>query len=120
MFRLILLGTLIFIAIAFLYDYLKKKESQKQGGEQKPKKAYKKYQAKIDPAESWVQVFETANRDEALKIKARMEEEDVRVILIEQAKKDIQGNVPPGTGLVVPKAHLSRAQNLVCRYLEQH
>jgi len=121
MFRLFLILALLIVAIAYLYDWLKKNRSQTASkGDAPPKKIYKRYQEKSKPQESWVQVFETATSEEANRLKARLEEEDVRVVIVEQAKKDLQGNVPPGISLIVPKSHLRAAQNLICRYLEQH
>ena len=108
------------VAIAYIYDWLKKRQAGEAGSNgSTPKKIYKRYQAKPGPQEAWTPVFETADREEATRLKARLEEEDVRVILVEQAKKDIAGNTPPGISLVVPNSHLRTAQNLICRYLEQ-
>ena len=118
--RLILISAALMVAIAYIYDWLKKRQASEPGSVTlAPKKIYKRYQAKVDPQEAWAAVYETANREEATHLKARLEEQDVRVILVEQAKKDIAGNTPPGISLVVPKSHLRSAQNLICRYLEQ-
>jgi len=120
MIRTLLFVAILIVGIAFLYDWLKKRESQQSEKDKTPKKAYKKYQAKINPQEPWVEIFETAEREEVTRLKVRLEEEDINVILIEQGKKDLQGNVPPGISLAVPKSHAQSAQNLICRYLEHN
>jgi len=118
--RFILISAAFMVALAYLYDWLKKRAAGQTSQSVDPiKKIYKRYQAKVDPQEPWIQLYETANREEALHLKARLEEQDVKIILVEQAKKDLSGNVPPGISLAVPRSHLRNAQNLLCRYLEQ-
>ena len=117
--RILLISAAVVVGLAYLYDWMKKKKLQLPNV--KPKeKVYKRYQAKIDPHEIWVQVYETDKREEASNIKARLEEQDIKVILFEQAKKSLKGESPPGVGVVVPKAHLKSAQSLIFRYLESH
>lgn len=73
---------------------------------------------KLKPGEMWVQVFETSMKEEARAIQMRLEEEDLSVILFEQAKKNISGDTPAGIGVAVPKEESSYAQQLIFRYLE--
>jgi hypothetical protein len=106
---------LVFLAAAavlgiYLAEIYKKRKSP---GPQETRKLIK-----TDPRDLWAQVFETRERDEAARIKARLEEGDIRVIVFEQAKKDLDGKTPPGIGLAVPKPDLERAQSQICRYLE--
>jgi len=117
--RLILIGALFMIALAYLYDWLKRNQVN-YPKPQPPVNIFKRSKAKIDPQETWIQVFETSEKDEALSLKARLEEEDIKAILFEQAKRDLQGNTPPGIGLAVPRSALQTAQSLICRYLETH
>ncbi|HNV85967.1 MAG TPA: hypothetical protein PKL97_03235 [Candidatus Omnitrophota bacterium] len=63
----------------------------------------------------WAQVYETALRDEALRIQARLEEEGIECIVYEQGKKDIYGKPLPGIGVSVPKPSLSLAQKIISR-----
>jgi hypothetical protein len=70
--------------------------------------------------EMWIQLYETNSQDEAQKIKAYLEELEVKNIQYEQGKKGIDGNPLPGIGLAVPKSHLRRAQNLLFRFLERN
>src|SRR5258706_5639696 len=95
---LLLASALFIIGIALLYDWLKRKE-ETSARSSVSHKAFKQYRPKVDPQEPWVQVFETSEKDEVVKLKARLEEEDIKAILFEQAKKDLQGGTPPGIGL---------------------
>ena len=123
MFRLLLMLLLFVIGVAMFYDYLKKKQlnnSHTSSKKSSLKKIYQRYQAKADPNEIWVQVFESDNLNEMKRLKALLEEGDLQVILFEQAKKDIEGNVPPRFGITTPKSNLTAAQNIICRYLEHN
>jgi hypothetical protein len=114
MFRLLVFFALLIIGLVFFYDWLKKQQART-----KPLKTSRKpIPSAGHPREIWTQVFETADPEEAGRIKARLEEENIRVILFEQAKKDLQGHVPPGVGLVVPRNSVKQAQGLIFRYLE--
>ncbi len=117
--RLVILGAILMIALAYLYDWLKRKQVS-YPKLQPPSNLFKRNRFKIDPQELWVQVFETSEREEAERLKARLEEEDIKTIMVEQAKRDLQGNTPPGIGLAVPRSALITAQSLICRYLESH
>ncbi len=75
---------------------------------------------KLKPGETWVQVFETASREEAAFIQMRLEEENIAVTVFEQAKKNLSGVTPPGFGIVVPKEQSPYAQQLIFRYLERN
>lgn len=73
------------------------------------------FKAKRNPMETWVQVYETADLNEAKMIQARLQEEDLDCIVYEQGKKDIHGNEPKGVGVAVPKSGINRAQNVISR-----
>ena len=64
---------------------------------------------------NWVQVYETASREEAEQIQYRLEEEAVECILYEQGKKDIYGTPLRGIGIAVPKTSLALAQKIISR-----
>lgn len=117
--RLVIFGALLMIALAYLYDWLKRKDPSFPKTHL-PSNIFKRPNTKTDPQELWVQVFETSEREEAVSLKARLEEENIKTIMVEQAKRDLQGNTPPGIGLAVPKSALITAQSLICRYLENH
>lgn len=78
-----------------------------------------KKKKKLKPGEVWIQIFETASRDEARAIQMRLEEEDISITVFEQAKKSLSGETPPGFGMVVPKEQSAYAQQLIFRYLER-
>ena len=117
--RLVILGAVLMIALAYLYDWLKRNQASFPKS-QPPSHLFKRSRSKADPQELWAQVFETSEREEAERLKARLEEEDIKVIMIEQAKRDLHGNTPPGIGIAVPRSALITAQSLICRYLENH
>lgn len=69
--------------------------------------------------DAWIQIYETASKDEADQLKAHFEELEIQSILYEQGKKGIDGHQNPGIGFAVPKTQLSRAQNLLFRFLDR-
>ncbi len=71
--------------------------------------------SKKDPAENWVQVYETSSMDEAKALQARLQEEEIECVVYEQGKKDIYGNSPAGIGIAVPKSAMTYAQEIVAR-----
>ena len=64
---------------------------------------------------TWVQVYDTDSVDDAKRILARLEEEELECILYEQGRKDVHGNALKGFGIAVPRSLVSRAQNLLSR-----
>jgi len=73
--------------------------------------------AKHNPLEVWMQVFETDALDEARRLQARIQEEEVACIVYEQGKKDIHGNELRGIGVAVPKTATRLAQSIISRML---
>lgn len=93
---------------------------KRQGGESenpyaaKPARSFK---PKRSPMEPWVQVYETAEMNEARSLQARLQEEEVECVVYEQGKKDIYGNFMKGIGLAVPKTAMNLAQKIINRLL---
>ena len=116
---------LLYLLILGMTLYLLSRIGQLQGGLSLPKppapepgpKPNKWFRPKRSPAEPWVQVFETASMEEAKVLQARLQEEEVECVIYEQGKKDIHGNTLKGIGIVVPKAAMTLAQNLISRLL---
>ncbi len=75
------------------------------------------FKAKSDPREVWMQVYETDSMEEARKLQARLQEEEIECVVYEQGKKDIHGNVLKGVGLAVPKTAGSHSQGLIARMM---
>ncbi|MBI4398030.1 MAG: hypothetical protein HY586_02770 [Candidatus Omnitrophica bacterium] len=69
--------------------------------------------------ESWIQIYETASKEEADQLRAHFEELEIQSITFEQGKKNIEGKNLPGIGFAVPKTQMSRAQNLLFRFLDR-
>lgn len=65
--------------------------------------------------EPWVQVYETASPEDAQRIQARLEEEEVECLVYEQGKKDIEGQSLKGIGIAVPKSAVPLAQRVISR-----
>ena len=75
----------------------------------------KKFRAKSNPRETWMQVYETATLQEARALQARLQEEEVQCVVYEQGKKDIHGNELKGVGIAVPKSLSRLAQSIISR-----
>lgn len=75
------------------------------------------FRAKRNPAEVWVQVYETATLEEARPLQARLQEEELECVVYEQGKKDIHGNALKGIGIAVPKTMAGHAQGIISRLL---
>ncbi|MBI3317453.1 MAG: hypothetical protein HYZ85_05585 [Candidatus Omnitrophica bacterium] len=75
------------------------------------------FRAKRNPAEVWVQVYETATLEEARPLQARLQEEEVECVVYEQGKKDIHGNALKGIGIAVPRTLAGQAQRIISRIL---
>ena len=73
------------------------------------------FRPKINPRETWLQVYETASLQEAQDLQARLQEEEIECILYEQGKRDIHGNSLKGIGVAVPKTAASQAQRIISR-----
>ena len=78
-------------------------------------KARRLFRAKTNPGEMWVQVYETADFEEAKLLQARLQEDEVECLLYEQGKKDIHGNFLKGVGIAVPKSAAAHAQRIISR-----
>lgn len=74
---------------------------------------------RVPKGERWAQVYETDRPEEVQLLQARLEENDIPVLVYEQGKKDLSGRPLPGIGLLVPRPKLADAQAVVVRYLEQ-
>ncbi len=76
-----------------------------------------RFAAKTSPGEIWSQLYETDSLEDLNALRMRLGEENVNFIAFEQGKRDSQGNIPRAFGVVVAKAHLSRAQTILARIL---
>ena len=106
-----------FLLLAYLFHWMSRSRLPSSASQAPPVRSWKK--KKLKPGEIWVQVFETASREEAAFLQMRLEEENIAVTIFEQAKKNITGMTPPGYGIVVPKEQSPFAQQLIFRYLER-
>lgn len=106
-----------FMMLTYLFYWMSRTRLPSSATQAPPVRSWKK--KKLKPGEMWVQVFETASRDEASFLQMRLEEENIAVTIFEQAKKNITGSTPPGFGIVVPKEQSPFAQQLIFRYLER-
>lgn len=70
-----------------------------------------------NPQEIWIQVYETESVEEAKRLRAQLQEEDLECILYEPGKKDIHGNLLRGIGIAVPKTSAPLAQKMIARLL---
>jgi len=111
MIRLFVYLILFFALIYWLYGFF---SSQRPSAPGKP--SHRKFRSAVS-RQDWAQVYETALRDEALRIQARLEEEGIECIICEQGKKDIYGKPLPGIGMIVPKTSLALAQKIISRLL---
>ena len=106
------------LMLLYLLHWITKWRLPKTNVQAPPVRSWKK--KKLKPGETWVQVFETASREEAAFIQMRLEEENIAVTVFEQAKKNLSGIIPPAFGIVVPKEQSPYAQQLIFRYLERN
>jgi len=111
--RLVFYGILTGLAAYCLYRFLAPAVPVKRPSVQPVRLRWRSKRVKED----WVQVFETASWEDARRIQARLEEEEVECILYEQGKKGVHGNEFPGVGVAVPKSVMGRAQQLVSRLM---
>ncbi len=107
---LIIVGLVIYLAAWMRRWYLY--------GNSSPKISYKPFK-KEGLKESWIQIYETASRDEADQLKAHFEELEIQSITFEQGKKSVDGKSNPGIGFAVPKSQLQHAQSLLFRFLDR-
>jgi len=107
---LIILGLVIYLVAWMRRWYLYGNPSPKL-----PSNPFKKELMK----ESWIQIYETASKDEADQLKAHFEELEIQSIIYEQGKKGVDGKSLPGIGFAVPRSQLLRAQNLLFRFLDR-
>ena len=112
-----LVYSLIFGTTLYLMSFFGRRgmiPSTQKGSSSAPK-PNRWFRPKLNPAEIWVQVYETASLDEGRMLQARLQEEEVECILYEQGKKDIHGNPLKGIGIAVPKTATPHAQRIISR-----
>ena len=106
----------LFLIGVFLYFLSVWGRQRSSGMEKDPAvKSRRRFRGKGLPGEIWVQVYETADGDEAKILQARLQEEEVDCVLYEQGKKDIHGNSLKGIGIAVPKSAAPHAQRIISR-----
>ena len=87
---------------------------RRQIGLPKEGSAKHKFRPKLEKG-LWVQVYDTDTLDDAKKVIARLEEEEIDCVLYEQGRKDVHGNALKDYGIVTPRTSTLRAQNLISR-----
>lgn len=108
MIRLFVFFVLMGLAFYWFYQFLNSIASKtKIDGKLRPRPK--------SPNPDWVQVYETASWEEARRIQARLEEENLECMLYEQGKKDIHGNLLKGVGIAVARSGMSLAQKIISR-----
>lgn len=113
MLRLFLFYIAVFSAVYFVVNYFQRKRNL-HGTVAKDAPSRARLRAKV-PKGVWVQVYDTDSLDDAKRIEARLEEEELDCILYEQGRKDVHGNSMKGFGIAVSKSSVSRAQNVISR-----
>ncbi len=108
---LFLFGAIVYL----LWTWGRKQQATPPTEASETPKSRFKFRGKRNPAEIWVQVYETASLKEARMLQAHLQEEEVECLLYEQGKKDIHGNLLKGVGVAVPKTAVSHAQNIISR-----
>lgn len=106
---------LLFGAILYFLSTWGRRGTQTKPSLPNPSRPRHPFRSKPNPREVWVQVFETASLDEARRLQARIQEEEVACIVYEQGKKDIHGNTLKGIGIAVPKTATRLAQGIISR-----
>ena len=109
LFTLIILGSLLYL----LWEWSRRQNVSQTST--RPTRTSRWLRPKKNPREVWVQVYETAQVEDARILQARLQEEEVDCILYEQGKKDIHGNFLKGIGIAVPKAAAPHAQAVISR-----
>lgn len=105
---------LIVGAVLYLISTWSRQQTPARSGEPFVK-SRRRFRGKQNPREIWLQVYETAELEEARMIQARLQEEEVECIIYEQGKKDIYGNPLTGIGIAVPKTSGPHAQRIISR-----
>ncbi|MBI4971109.1 MAG: hypothetical protein HZC17_04635 [Candidatus Omnitrophica bacterium] len=109
---IILIGLLVYLVVWARKWYM-------YGGANTPTFTLPKPFRKESLKESWIQIYETASKDEADQLKAHFEELEIQSIAYEQGKKGVDGKSNPGIGFAVPRSQMLRAQNLLFRFLDR-
>jgi hypothetical protein len=113
MYRLMITYLGIFAAVYLVLSFL---SNRKTAGKSSEGEAASRGRLRAKPPKGmWVQVYDAAEMEDAKRVMARLEEEDLECILYEQGRKDVHGNALKGFGLAVPKSAVARAQNLISR-----
>lgn len=113
----LLIYLLVFGIVLYLLSRFGK--SGEFSAEKKPAPAKSRFwfKSKSDPREAWMQVYETDSMEEARRLQARLQEEEIECVVYEQGKKDIHGNVLKGVGLAVPKTAGAHSQGVIARMM---
>jgi len=112
MIRLLLIYIGLFAALYLIAYFLKNRKNRPEIT--KEPSSRERFRAKL-PKGIWVQVYDTDSMEDAKRIEARLEEEDLDCILYEQGRKDVHGNSMKGFGIAVSRTSVSRAQNVISR-----
>lgn len=106
---------LLFGIVLYMLSVLGKRQQGKTSLPPPAVKSRTLLKAKSNPREVWMQVYETDMLEEARRLQARIQEEEVACIIYEQGKKDIHGNTLKGIGVAVPKTATRLAQSIINR-----
>ena len=110
MIRLILIYVFVFLLIYLIYTTW----SRKKNSEERVPSSKERFRSKTEKG-LWVQVYDTGSLEDATRVIARLEEEELNCVMYEKGKKDVQGNAMNGFGVVVPRSAVSRAQTVISR-----
>ena len=102
----------VFGSVLYLMSLWGRRQNLPQAQTPRPSRGFR---PKRNPADTWVQVYETASMDEGRLLQARLQEEEVECVLYEQGKKDIHGNALKGIGIAVPRTEMPHAQRIISR-----
>ena len=103
---------LVFGSVLYFLSFWGRRQSGSALPAPRPGKGFR---PKRDPAETWVQVYETASMEEGRMLQARLQEEELECVLYEQGKKDIHGHLLKGIGIAVPRTSAPHAQRIISR-----
>lgn len=112
MFRLFLIYIALFATLYLIVYLLRNKKAGVHAAKEVPSRD--RFRSK-QPKGVWIQVYDTDSMEDAKRIEARLEEEELDCILYEQGRKDIHGNAMKGFGIAVSRTSVSRAQNVISR-----
>lgn len=109
--RLILLYLILFAVLFLVFNYWRKK---REGSVSENVAPVPKRRARKEKFE-WIQVYDTDSLEDAKRLIARLEEEEIECLFYEQGRKDVHGNALKGFGIIVPRTSVSRAQSIISR-----